>query len=239
MKMEGSGRTRDPGAALELIKRLEKKLLPLPDTDTLMSSTEFTVGEWKLYLAAEGLPEWKQPAHYLAKDRAAGVEGVPLDFEQTDEHPLVCVTWDQARDFCDWLSKKTGREWRLPNDAEWKVAAGDSKYYWGDIWPPKYNFANVGVNEKGQADKEGGRRGVDGILGTAPVASFPPNRLGFYDMAGNVNEWMWGKALRGEQHEVRGGGWYNGFEHYYMTAWHGPAPRPSSPSDGFRIVRRR
>lgn len=98
------GRKNDPGAAIELVKRLESKLLPVPGTEIQMCKTEFTVGEWKLYVRAEGLPPYEQPAK---------------DFTQTDEHPLVMVTWEQAKVLCDWLSSKTGRTWRMPTNAEW------------------------------------------------------------------------------------------------------------------------
>jgi hypothetical protein len=52
---------QDVSVIPELVKRLEAKLLPVPGTDVLMSKTELTVGEWKLYLKAEGLPDWQQP----------------------------------------------------------------------------------------------------------------------------------------------------------------------------------
>jgi serine/threonine protein kinase len=71
-------RKKDLSAIPELVKRLEAKLLPIPGTKTLMSKTEFTVGEWKLYLRAEGYPEWQQPE--------------PNTFIQTDEHPVVKIS---------------------------------------------------------------------------------------------------------------------------------------------------
>jgi tetratricopeptide (TPR) repeat protein len=64
---------KDPSVIGELIKRLEAKMLPVPGTEILLSKTEFTVGEWKLYVRAEGLPEWQAPKEFL----------------QTDEHPVV------------------------------------------------------------------------------------------------------------------------------------------------------
>ena len=64
-----------------MVKRLEAKLLPVPGTEALLSKTEFTVGEWKLYSKAEGLPDWQQPAK---------------DWTQTDEHPVVRVSWNQV-----------------------------------------------------------------------------------------------------------------------------------------------
>jgi Sulfatase-modifying factor enzyme 1 len=120
-------RKKDAGALPELIKRLEAGLLPVPGTEVFMSKTEFTVGEWKLYLKAEGLPDWQQPS---------------TDWQQTDEHPLVKINWYQAKEFCEWLSAKTGREWRLPTNAEWEAAVGTSAYPWGGYFPPHWDDGN-------------------------------------------------------------------------------------------------
>ena len=61
-------------------------------------------------LQAEGLPDWQQPSK---------------DWIQTDEHPVVNISWNKAKEFCDWLSAKTGREWRLPRFCA--KASSDSK----------------------------------------------------------------------------------------------------------------
>ena len=173
-------------------------MLPVPGTRVLLSKTEFTVGEWKLYLRAEGYlnaegqPDWSQPAN---------------DWQQTDEHPLVRVSWNRAKEFCDWLSAKTGKRWPLPTKAEWEAAVGATKYPWGDHYPPHWDDGNYAVTSDGLGDPL--RVGVDGILGTAPVGSFKPNGLGFYDLGGNVLEWMWdGQDEKSENRVMRGGAWY-------------------------------
>jgi serine/threonine protein kinase len=102
-------RKQDLSAVPVLVKRLEEKLLPVPGTDIQMCKTEFTVGEWKLYLKAEGRPDWQQPAK---------------DYVQTDEHPVVNVSWMEVTAFCKWLSAMTGRTWRLPTNEEWQAAVG-------------------------------------------------------------------------------------------------------------------
>ena len=186
-------RKKDLSVIPELVRRLETKMLPVPGTKILLSKTEFTVGEWKLYLKAEGLPDWQQPSK---------------DFEQNDEHPVVNVSWNDAKQFCDWVSKVTGKEWRLPKNAEWEAAVGTSKYPWGDYYPPSWDDGNYNV----PADGKGGdpaKVGVDGTKGTAPVGSFKANVLGFYDLGGNAAEWMWdGLDKKTGQRQSRGGLWY-------------------------------
>ncbi|MEI7775871.1 MAG: SUMF1/EgtB/PvdO family nonheme iron enzyme, partial [Verrucomicrobiota bacterium] len=184
-------RKKDASALPELVKRLEAKLLPVPGTEVLMSKTEFTVGEWKLYLKAEGLPDWQQPSN---------------NWTQTDEHPVVNLSWNRAKELCDWLSEKTGKVWRLPKSEEWLAAVGTSKYPWGEYYPPHWDDGNYAIGEDGKDDPK--NIGVDGIFGTAPVGSFKPNVLGFYDLGGNVAEWMLDESvIRKHQREQRGGYW--------------------------------
>jgi serine/threonine protein kinase/formylglycine-generating enzyme required for sulfatase activity len=188
-------RKKDLTAVPELVRRLEAKMLPVPGTKILLSKTEFTVGEWKLYLRAEGLPEWKQPP----------------EFEQNDEHPVVNVSWNDAKKFCDWVSKTTGKEWRLPTNSEWEAAVGTSKYPWGDYYPPNWDDGNYAVAEDGKEDPA--KVGVDGIKGTAPVGSFKASVLGFYDLGGNVSEWMWdGLEEKTGKRAIRGGSWLRSAE---------------------------
>ena len=184
-------RKKDLTAVPELVRRLESKMLPVPGTKILLSKTEFTVGEWKLYLKAEGLPDWKQPT---------------TEFEQNDEHPVVNRSWNDAKQFCDWLSKVTGKEWRLPTNAEWDAAVGTTKYPWGEYFPPNWDDGNYAVAEDGKDDPA--KVGVDGIKGTAPVGSFKASVLGFYDLGGNVREWMWdGLDEKTGRRVFRGGCW--------------------------------
>ncbi|MEY5027193.1 MAG: hypothetical protein RLZZ244_2721 [Verrucomicrobiota bacterium] len=182
---------KDPSVVEELVARLEANLLPVPGVEVLMSRTELTVGEWKLYLRAEGAPEWKQPETY---------------WHQNDEHPVIKISWVQAKAFCDWLSTETGREWRLPTNAEWDAAVGPALYPWGDAFPPRWDDGNYAISEDGRDDAE--RVGADGFYGTAPVGSFKPNALGFYDLGGNAWEWMWdGQDAAAGKRILRGGGW--------------------------------
>jgi formylglycine-generating enzyme required for sulfatase activity/tRNA A-37 threonylcarbamoyl transferase component Bud32 len=214
---------KDPSVIGELVRRLEAKMLPVPGTDILLSKTEFTVGEWKLYLKAEGYPEWQQPE--------------PKEFMQTDEHPVVRVSWNEAMKFCEWLSKVTGKRWRLPKNEEWELAVGKTKYPWGEYFPPKKEDGNYRILADGKDDPAG--VGVDGIKGTAPVGNFKANALGFYDLGGNVEEWMLDgfdennpKANRVN----RGGNWGDTASNCTVVRRHYYTPTGSLSNIGFRVA---
>jgi hypothetical protein len=216
-------RRRDRSVIPELIKRLEAKMLPVPGTEILMSRTEFTVGEWKLYLRAEGYPEWQQPD---AKE-----------FMQTDEHPVVKVSWNDAMKFCEWLSKVSGKKWRLPKNEEWEAAVGKTKYPWGEYFPPKKEDGNYRILADGKDDPAG--VGADGIKGTAPVGSFRANALGFFDLGGNVSEWMLdGYDVKDPKANRRGRGGSWGFTASVCTVVYRGSNPPtfSNSSYGFRVV---
>ena len=213
-------RKKDLKAIPKLVKMLEEKMLPVPGTDILLSKTELTVGEWKLYLLAEGLPNWTQPSK---------------EFRQDDEHPVLMVSWNQASILCRWLSEKTGKSWRLPTNAEWEIAVGTSKYPWGDYYPPQWDDGNYAIRADGNEDPL--KFGVDGILGTAPVASFKSNALGFYDLGGNATEWMGDDVDKKTGGRVtRGGNWQNSLVFCTVANRYSRTPESYSNNCGFRVA---
>ena len=104
-------------------------------------------------------------------------------FAQADNHPIVCVSWDDAIAYVSWLSKKSGRIYRLPSEAEWEYAAraGDTAgRYFGEA--PICEFANVRDQSKKQLHSTGQFfECKSGFSNTSPVGSFPPNGFGLYD----------------------------------------------------------
>jgi formylglycine-generating enzyme required for sulfatase activity len=131
----------------------------------------------------------------------------PSDFTQTYEHPVVCVSWNDALAFCGWLSKKEGKPYRLPTEAEWEYAcrAGTTtRFYNGDNEDGLQKIANIADASlqakwvwstddppfpKGMHLPPYAKPWNDGYPFTAPVGQFEPNNFGLYDMYGNAGEW--------------------------------------------------
>jgi formylglycine-generating enzyme required for sulfatase activity len=105
--------------------------------------------------------------------------------------PAVGLSWFDAQDFVGWLNKKTGSDdaYRLLSDAEWEYVARagtTTAYWWGD--KIDHNYGNFGLDDHTLGPKVEGRD--QWANETAPVASFPPNPWGVYDMHGNIFEWV-------------------------------------------------
>ncbi|MGZ3387065.1 MAG: SUMF1/EgtB/PvdO family nonheme iron enzyme [Isosphaeraceae bacterium] len=151
-------------------------------------------------------------------------------FEQTDLHPVVNVSWNDAVAFAGWLGKKEGKTYRLPTEAEWEYAcrAGTTtRFFCGDDAEGLAEVGNVadGTAKAKHPDWTWAIAAQDGFVYTSPVGHYPPNAWGLYDMHGNVWEWCWdwyGKdfykasrvddpagPLEAAGRVVRGGGWVN------------------------------
>jgi formylglycine-generating enzyme required for sulfatase activity len=147
-----------------------------------------TRGEFRAFVAATGHKagggcrvfiggEWKQA------DRDWRSPG----FSQTDRHPVVCVNWNDAKTYVAWLSRTTGKAYRLLSEAEREyVARADTAtpFWWGSaITPAQANYDGAAEPYKG-----GGSRG-EWRKATVPVDSFASNPWGLYNVHGNVREW--------------------------------------------------
>jgi formylglycine-generating enzyme required for sulfatase activity len=151
-------------------------------------------------------------------------------FTQSDTHPVVNVSWNDAMEFCKWLSSKESKNYRLPTEAEWEYAcrAGSTtRYSHGDDSEGLAKIGNVAdaAFESQFPELKGLVKASDGFTYTSPAGSFLPNPFGLYDMHGSVWEWCadWydvgyyaksptndpeGPAT-GEERVYRGGGWFN------------------------------
>jgi len=115
-------------------------------------------------------------------------------FDQTPDSPVVCVSWDDAKAYTRWLSDRTGKEYRLPTEAEWEYAARagtKSMRYWGNDKDNSEGCAYANVADQFLKKINPGARFFscrDGFGFTAPVGSFKPNAFGLHDILGNVSE---------------------------------------------------
>lgn len=209
----------------------------------LMARTEVTVGQFRRFLEASGyVPESEADGtggygYNAAYDPDASERGDAFEgrnrryswrnpgFAQTDAHPVVNVSWNDATAMARWLSREEGRVYRLPTEAEWEYAAragSRGRYQNGDDPAALPDVANTFDADaaplwpKWQAFAAARR---DGHAFTAPVASHAPNAFGLHDMHGNAWEWV--------------SDWYG--EDYYA---HSPQDDPQGPASGNVKVRR-
>ena len=117
-------------------------------------------------------------------------------YAQDDSHPVACVSWDDASAYVSWLSRKTGKEYRLLTEAEWEYAAragATTMRFWGDAANMSCGFANgADLTTEAQVPEAGNwafSNCNDRYAYTAPVGSFRANAFGLYDTLGNVEEW--------------------------------------------------
>lgn len=147
---------------------------------------DVTRREWAAFVAATHRPA-KTGCAWTGRMKADEPDPIgswsSVGFPQTDRHPVVCVTWDDVQAYLSWLSRKTGKHYRLPTEAEWEYAAragARTPFYWGT--KASHELANYGA-EKCCSPLVSGR---DKWRGTSPVGSFAPNAWGLYDMSGNA-----------------------------------------------------
>ncbi len=173
----------------------------------LVGATEVTVDHVRMWCVASGHASISQP-----------------HFNQQPNSPVVNISWQDARAFCEWLTAQdAGRKllpaqakYRLPTDEEWSVVAGlgaeagsdpaqkhlkdSNRFPWGTDWPPRMLGTNL------DAERIPGFK--DSFAYTAAAGTTTPNSDGVYDLGGNVSEWCedaW--PDNADQRVARGGSW--------------------------------
>lgn len=184
---------------------------------------EVTNGDWKKFQADPGYadPKFWPNGYIVPKDQSPYWNqaqnhggGTP----NSDDYPVLGVNWDAATAYCNWLSAKTGKKYRLPTEAEWEKAARGTdqrRFPWGNTIDPSYaNFVGAQKFDTGQkvGYYDGSKRGdFQTSSGASPY--------GAMDMGGNVMEWCQD--------------WYG--RNYYASS---PRKNPQGPASGaFRVVR--
>ena len=159
---------------------------------------EVTRGQYRAFVQAtgrEGTGCWVWNGKEFAKD--TGKSWRDPGYVQDDGHPVVCVSWEDAKAYTAWVTRRTGKTYRLLTEAEWEYAARAgtvTRRYWGDGRNGSCAYANAadrtaqrsvpGVSNLQVAECD------DGHAYTAPVGQFRANAFGLYDMLGNVSEWV-------------------------------------------------
>jgi len=219
-----------------------------------IGASPVTQAEYSVFVQATG---WRQPGVWelpaiVRPDGADEFKRVSAPYwwmgtqppQGREQHPVVLVSFEDAREYCRWLASVTGRPFRLPTEAEWEKAARGGlerqAYPWGnDIDLSHANFLPLAHQRTGQ--------------GTRPIRSYPPNAYGVYDMAGNVWDWTsdWyrpdyynvseGRSPvgpgTGTLRVLRGGAWPNDDVNYLRFGFRHPVPPDSyAYSIGFRVV---
>jgi formylglycine-generating enzyme required for sulfatase activity len=213
------------------VNTLGMKFVPVPETQVLFSIWETRVQDYDAYLKASG-QAWVKP----------GLNRGPT-------YPAAYLCWVEASAFCLWLTLKERAEgklsaeqsYRLPTDDEWSRAVGlpveagatpeaksdgvKGQYPWGTEWPPPAGAGSYAVGD----NKFGG---------IAPVGSFRPNKLGLYDLGGNLWEWCGDLYNTNSEYRVLRGGSAINNEKYMLSSSHRVRNDPSTRDDnyGFRCV---
>lgn len=197
----------------------------------LISRREITVGEFRRFVEAthaEAVPgcrvwlggQWVQ-------DRDRNWRDPGFSAPPRDDEPVVCVSWDDARAYADWLAKQSGKRYRLPSEAEWEyVARGGTSFprYWGERDSREdlalslacdhanvYDSSSVGA----QRFPWPNARCDDRAPALAPVAQYKPNAFGVFDIIGNAREWVmdcFTASYAGRPVDARAWTWQGGCE---------------------------
>jgi formylglycine-generating enzyme required for sulfatase activity len=212
-----------------------------------LGATEVTLGEFRTFVADTA---YATDAERDGKGGDGKVSGKwsskpefswkNMGYERGDDEPVLNVSWNDAVAFCTWLSRKEGRRYRLPTEAEWEYAcrAGSTtRYYWGDGDAARNEHAWTGANSKG---------------GPHPVAQLKANAWGLYDMLGNAYEYCqdWFVVApydaaqatdpkgpgKGDERVVRSGSWSTDPMHPRCAFRGGASQTHRNMRDGFRVA---
>lgn len=222
-------------------------LLPLKNGTFMMGSDRFS----------------EKPIHFVTIERPVMMMVAEVTFEEYEkfcletgaafpddgnwgkkDRPVINVSWHDAQAYARWLSKQTGFTYRLPSESEWEWACGAGTgtiYPWGNGF--KQDLANCRTClSTGDSTQ------------TLPTRSFPPNKFGFHDMAGNVWEWVedcWVESYvnasetqaprkitgKCNNFTIRGGGWNSPVKQVGITTRLGVLADTRSNYIGFRLVK--
>lgn len=221
-----------------------------------------TRGDYAAFVAATQRPDgdgcwvWDVNRGLWAKDAARNWRNP--GFDQSNAHPVVCVSWDDAQAYAAWVSSKAGKPFRLLTESEREHvsrAGNASSRPWGDNVEAACRYANV-ADQTAAAKVQRIATWIecwDGYAYTSPVGSFEANAFGLFDTMGNAWEWVEdcyhdsylgapsdGSAWTGgpcAERVFRGGSWDNYPRNVRSAFRYRAAPGTRSSSLGFRLGR--
>ena len=160
---------------------------------------EITRGNFREFVNATGykIDAEQYKCHYT--NNFGKYEGIEKNWENIDgqdDLPVVCVSWDDAKQYASWLSNQTKTKYKLPSEEQWVYAARagtTATYFWGSELGKGCEYANISTCGN-----------QDSIL---PVGSFKANKFGLHDITGNV--WEWVESATNNGCALRGGSRFN------------------------------
>ncbi len=214
-----------------------------------MGKYEITVGQFKEFIEATGYRTSAEKdgwGYFLTNEGFERKPGMNWRYnasgnvhpESSYLHPAIFVSWNDASEFCKWLSQKTGLKFRLPTEAEWEFASRGGRF------KNQYRFSGSdNLNLVGWYNENSGH-------GTHSVGEKSGNSLGLFDLSGNVWEWcmdIYGPygseaqsnpsgATSGNSRVLRGGGWFDPGFGCRITNRGSYAPGYKDFNTGFRLV---
>jgi formylglycine-generating enzyme required for sulfatase activity len=233
---------------------------PVKISTFAMGKTEITRGQFAQFVKATGYTTGNKCwiiDNGKYEDRSGNWGRI--GFKQDNNHPVVCISWNDANAYTKWLARKTGKPYRLPSEAEWEYAARGKTLtarYWGESPNAACTYANVADKTIKETIKVAnawkGHNCKDGFAYTAPVGSFKANAYGLNDMLGNVWEWTQdnyhknyvgapadGSAWQDEEEKrvLRGGSWYDAPRFVRSAGRDKAMPDSRYDNIGFRVAR--
>ncbi|MEZ4775104.1 MAG: formylglycine-generating enzyme family protein [Bacteroidia bacterium] len=263
--------TTDEMEPTSFVSTVSQQIFPLPEmikimggtfkrgdynvnvSDFWLGKTAMTVGQFAAFIDATGYKtdaekgdgsniwtgsKWEKKAGVNWRCDTKG----DVRPESEWNHPVIHVSWNDAKAYCDWLSELAGQKWRLPTEAEWEYAAGGGS---------ENRTEYAGTNNKSELGDYAWYTKNTKDTGTRPVGQKKPNRLGLYDMSGNVWEWCgdwYGEypssdisdpqgPEKGTDRVYRGGSWFHDAEYCRVSRRNNYTPDYRSRYLGFRPVR--
>lgn len=216
-----------------------------------VSRSEITVEQFRHFVEDSGyITEVEQTGGcYHRTDvwkQYSGLNWSNPGYSQQDDEPVVCMSRRDAKAYAIWLTTATGRQYRLPSEAEWEYftrAGSNTARFWGNASDTACNYANVADQRTASLIPNMTAHACrDDAIFTAAVRSYQPNDFGLYDTLGNVWEYTsdcWSERLNGNCSgsgpAMRGGSWSSPPK-YLRSANRTEDTRGNRSDFGFRVV---